>query len=157
MRCAEVHRCALNWHDLASGDIELITWGEIVSIYIKHHIIARLREVAAQVIIVVVGLINDGWLVGFCLPSHVECVVGSQFVSGYSHHLAGESVLAVGSHDGQLQDRVAHLLSIVNLMHPTGVTTAVQTVRTVVLLQTNGVFTKDELTILNTVSITTNA
>ena len=103
-----------------------------------------------------IGLVDNGRLVTLCLPGHVEHIVCRNLIGSSSHHLARETILTCRSHNRQPKDRVANLGCIVNLMHPAGVTTTMQTVRTIVLLQLNGVLAEDELTVLDAVCITTN-
>ena len=100
----EVHWSALNRLDLACGDIKLVAWSKVISVYIQYHVVSGLCKVAAKVVVVVVGLVNDSWLVGLSLPSHIQHIVGCKLVGGNSHYLAGESVFAISSYDGKLQD-----------------------------------------------------
>ena len=117
-------------------------------------VVAGLGEVATQIVVVVIGLIDDRGLIGLSLPGHVEDVVGSDLVSRDCHHLAREAVLAVSSHNRQFQDRVANLLGIVHLMHPSGVATTMKAIRTIVLLQLILFLAEGELTFLDAIGIT---
>ncbi len=154
MRRAEIHRGALYRLYFTRGDVELVTRGEVVGIHIEHLIVTGLGEVSTEIVVVVVGLIDDGRTICLSLPCHVEDVVCRYLVSRDSHHLAGESILSVSSHNRQLQDGVANLLSVVHLMHPTRVATTMQAVRTIVFLQLIRCLTKGELAFLDAVGIT---
>ena len=59
----EVHRCTLYRLDLTCGDVKCVAGSEVVGIYIKYHVVGGLCEVTTQVVVVVVGLIDDGRLV----------------------------------------------------------------------------------------------
>ena len=103
------------------------------------------------------GLIDDSGFVGGSLPSDVEGVAIDNLISGSCRYGAGESVLAVLSNDGQFQCLVVNLLGLVDLVHPTRIATAMQTVVTsvvlVVLLQLDGVTIQYEATHVDAVSI----
>ena len=74
---------------LANGTVQTVTEGSLF-------------ELAAQVIIVVVRLVDDGGLVGLSLPGDVEHVVVGHLVSRHGSNRSGESVLSVLGHYGQL-------------------------------------------------------
>ena len=67
------------------------------------------------------------------------------------------SVFTIRSNNSQSQDRISYLLCFVNLVHPSCVTTAMQTVRTIILLQLDGVLTKNKLAVLDTICISAYA
>ena len=101
MRSTEIHRGSLYGLDLTCGNVEFVARGEIVGIHIEYLVIAGLSEVATQIVVVVVRLVDDGRTIALSLPGHVEDVVGSDLVGSDSHHFARESVLTIVSDDGQ--------------------------------------------------------
>ena len=102
MRGTEVHRRALNGKNLSSRHIAEVSLGEVVGIHVEHLVVAGVLQVAAQVVVVVVGLVDDGRLVSLSLPRDVQRVVVCNLVGGDGSNGAGESVLAVLGHDGKL-------------------------------------------------------
>ena len=153
VRSAEVHSCTLYRLDFASGNVQFVARSEVVGIHVKYLVISCLCKVAAQIVVVVVCLVDDCRLVSLCFPCHVQCIAIHYLVGCDGSHLAWESVLTIFSDDGQFQDRVANLLCVVNLIHPTGSTSTVQAVRSVVLLQLIGCVTQFEGTVLDAVGL----
>ena len=113
-------------------------------------------QVTAKIIVVVVRLVDDSGLVGLCLPSDVEGAADN-LIGSCSSNCAGESILAILSHDGQTQRLVIYLICFVHAVHPSRVTTSVQTVVAsvvlVVLLQLDCVAIEDEATHVDAVRI----
>ena len=157
MRSTEIHGGTLNRLDLSCRNVELVAGCEVVGIHIQYHVVGSILEVAVQIVIVVVGLVDNGLLVGSSLPGHIQRVVRCHLIGSNGRHLSGESVLTVFSYDGQLQDGVANQLGIVHLIHPACGTTTMKTVLSVVLLQLIGRIAQDELSLGNTVGIATYA
>ena len=104
-----------------------------------------------------IGLVDNGWLVGLCFPCHIQHVIGGNLIGCNGSYLTGESVLTIFCFNSQLQDGVANLFGCIYLVHPTCGTTTMQTVRTIVLLQLVSAVVQRELTFFDAVGIAANA
>ena len=154
---AEVHSGTLHVPNLACGDVQLVRSSELVCIHIQYLIVGSLSEIATQVVVVVIGLVDDSLLVGSSLPSHIQRIVCCELVGSSSCYCARETILSVCCNNGQLQNRVTNLFGIIYLVHPTRGTTTMQAVRSIVLLQLIFSIAQLELTFLDAVGITTYA
>ena len=99
MWSAEIHRSTLDRENLAGWHVAVVALGEVVCIHIEHLVVGGIFQIATQVVVVVVRLVDDGWLVGGCLPSDVQRITLHNLLGRCSHNVAGESVFTVGSID----------------------------------------------------------
>ena len=155
VRLAEVHRCALDRPNLACWNVQAVGRSELVGIDVSHHVVARFRQIAVEIEVRVVGHVDDGLLVGCSFEHDVEGVVSLDGVRCSGFHGAAEAVVAVGLCDSEDNRRVGLRLNVVDLVHPSGVATAVKTVAVVVRTQVVGLAFDRQLGVLYAVGIAT--
>ena len=155
MRCGKVKWGTLDRLNFACWDIEFIRWSEIVSIEIENHVSSNAVEVAIKVIIVVVCLVDNCLLICSCLPNHIESIIRLESVCSGCLYSARETIFSIRCGNGELEDRIANLLCLIDLVHPACSTTAVKTIHLIILLQLIFLSIKRELTSCDTVSIAT--
>ena len=92
-----------------------------------------------------VGHVNHGLLICCCTKLNVECVVALHCIFRRSCHIARETILAILCLDSEGYRRIILLCNIINLIQPTGCTTAVEAVAIIVWLQIVSLAGKSQL------------
>ena len=101
-----------------------------------------------------VGHVNHGLLIGCSTKLDVECIVALYRIFCCCSNIAREAILAILCLDSEGYRRIILLCNVVNLVQPTGSTTAVKTVAIVVWLQIICFACKSQLGVLDTVGVT---
>ena len=138
MRSAEIH-CSTSYRkNLTRCHVGSVRGSEIISINIEYLVITRFGEITTKIVVVVVGHVDDRFLVGSGFPNDVKGVVGSYLISGSGGNSTGESIFSVWSYDGEFENRVTNLFGIIDFMHPSGISTSVKAMEGIVLTQLVG-------------------